>query len=200
MKKLLFILTLILGASILFPQAAFSKNKKKNKKKKGAQTEKSVEEENKAQYLFIKGEGHFLLKEYPKAIALYSEALHHSPDNEVISYKIAESYFHMGVLNKAIEFAKKALEINNKRKEYYLMLGDIYLNNMEFEASAEVYEQMLENVAGTEEYYFELGELYNELAKGEKSKKAVYQGNSGKQKEIEKAIEEYSEKAIDSLY
>ncbi len=198
MKKLLLILTLILGTSILFPQAAYSKNKKKNKKKKGAQTEKSVDEENKAQYLFIKGEGHFLLKEYPKAIALYSEALQHSPNNEVINYKIAESYFHMGVLDKAIEFAKKALEQNHKRQEYYLMLGDIYLNNMEFEASAEVYEQMLENVEGTEEYYFELGELYNELAKGERSKKALYQGSSGKQKEIEKSIEEYSEKAIEA--
>lgn len=193
MKKFLFILILALATNTLFPQIAFSNKKKKNKK---AQTEKSAEKENKAQYLFIKGEGHFLLKEYSKAIAFFDEALSYSPNNEVINYKIAESYFHVGLLNKAIVHAQKALELNDKRKEYYLMLGDIYLNNKELKASAEVYEKMLSNVKDTEEYYFELGELYNELVKAEKSKKAVYANNTNKLKDIEKNIETYAAKAI----
>ena len=86
MRKYLLILSFIVSISTILPQTAFAQKKQKGKKGK---TETTVEDANKAQFLFIKGEGQIILKEYPKAIALFSEAFSLSPDNEAIYYKIS---------------------------------------------------------------------------------------------------------------
>lgn len=197
MRLNVFIYLIVLGALFFAPSDTYAQRKKKNKKK---QTEKSSEKENKAEYLFIKGEGFFIQQNYSKAISLYEEALHLSPDNATIHYKISEAYFYGGLFSKAIIHGKKAIELNNSQKEFYLLLADIYMNELKFIESAAVYRTMLDNVSDVDQYYFDLAELYAEMARNEHSKKKLHTGrdSNGKLKEIEKKIAEYSNKAIDA--
>lgn len=172
---------------------------KKAKKKKAASS-KNSSNENKAEYLFIKGEGFFMQHEYAKAIGLFNEALNLSPNNATILYKLGEAYHFGGIPVKATENIKKAIALDKTKKEFYLLLADINMNDLQFEEAAKAYEQLIQNVKETGEYNYELGELYSEIVKGELQRKKIYEQNDlsdpAREKEIKKKVEDNTRKAI----
>lgn len=199
MKKYLLILSTLLLFSFSFDAIA----QKKNKKAKKTKSSKSVAgNENKAEYLFIKGEGQFIQHEYAKAIGLFNEALNLSPNNAAIHYKLSESYHYGGIPVKAIEHIEKAIAIDKKKKSFYLLQADINMNELQFEKAAAAYEALIQNVEKTEEYNYELGELYFEIVKSEQQRKDIYKQNNlqdpSREKEIKKKIEGKSAKAIEA--
>lgn len=193
---------LILSLFVLSLGSFDASAQKRSKKKKKSKTTKSIGNENKAEYLFIKGEGQFIQHEYAKAIGLFNEAYSLSPDNAAIHFKLGESYHYGGIPIKALEHIKKAIVLDKKKKEYYLLLADINMNELQFEDAAATYEALIDNVDGTLEYNYELGELYYQIVKSEQQRRAIYKQNdlsdSDREKEINKNIEEKSAKAINA--
>lgn len=199
MNKYFLILSSLLILAFSFTATA----QKKNKRKKKSKTSKSVVgNENKSEFLFIKGEGEFIQHEYTKAIGFFNEALNLSPNNAAIHYKLSESYHYGGIPIKAIEHIKKAIALDKTKKSFYLLLADINMNELQFEAAAAAYEGLISNVKETDEYNYELGELYFEIVKSEQQRKDIYKQNNlqdpSREKEIKKKIEGNSAKAIEA--
>ena len=197
MKKHLLIFSFLLLACFSIDAIA----QKKNKKNKKSKSSKAIAgNENKAEFLFIKGEGLYIQHEYAKAIGFFNEALNLSPNNAAIHYKLSESYHYGGIPVKAIEHIEKAIAIDKKIFSFYLLQADINMNELQFDKAAAAYEALIQNVEKTEEYNYELGELYFEIVKSEQQRKDIYKQNNlqdpSREKEIKKNIEEKSAKAI----
>lgn len=119
--------------------------------------------EVKAEYLFIKGENHFLQKNYKKALVFFFDAQHYSPKNSMLQHKIAECYFLLDNSDKAISYAKKAIKLNKNEQDFHLLLANIYLNNKEYENAIKVYENLLKNIKNSTVYYLDLAHVCQQL-------------------------------------
>lgn len=119
--------------------------------------------EVKAEYLFIKGEDHFLQQNYEKALVFFFDAEHYSPKNSMLQHKVAECYFLLNKSDKAISYAKKAIKLDKSQQDFHLLLANIYLNDKEYEDAIEVYENLLENTQNTNVYYLDLAHVCQQL-------------------------------------
>lgn len=113
-----------------------------------------------AEKYFIEGVKYFILEDYNKAKGLFEKSLDYDPENDAVHYKIAETLFNSGELEKALFHAKKAVELDGQNKFYYLKLSEIYAKLGNYKDASAVMETLVQNVPGTNEYLFELAAFY----------------------------------------
>ncbi len=151
--------------------------------------------EIKAEYFFIKGEDKFLQKNYDRAISLFIDADKYSPKNAAIQYKLSESHFFLENYDKAILYVKKAIHIDKKILEPYLLLSKIHLNQKNYEDAAKTYENLIENVEGSNKYYAELAHVYQQILVKELQQIGL-ETNKKKKKHSEKKVYNLSIKSL----
>jgi len=74
-------------------------------------------------------------EQYNLAVPLWEKALQRTPDDDVAAFGLAKSYDAVGAWVSAVDFYKKAIELNKGRLEYRLTLANRYFeNDMTFQA------------------------------------------------------------------
>jgi tetratricopeptide (TPR) repeat protein len=81
--------------------------------------------------------------EFPEAIAILHQIVNEHPE-DVYCYLLASTYFETREIELAMEYAEKALEINDKNKEAYELKGIIFEKEDELEKAEEMYLKALE--------------------------------------------------------
>jgi tetratricopeptide (TPR) repeat protein len=112
-------------------------------------------------FYFLEANKQKILGNYNEALQNYQMALNVDPKQAAVCYEIA------GLLNlgrdyaAALEYAKRAVELDKTDNEYYmLLLAYIYQNNNLNQESLKVYEQLLKSHPKNIHYYFEISNLY----------------------------------------
>jgi tetratricopeptide (TPR) repeat protein len=114
-------------------------------------------------FYFLEANKQKILGNYNEALQNYQMALNVDPKQAAVCYEIA------GLLNlgrdyaAALEYAKRAVELDKTGNEYYLlMLAYIYQNNNLKQESLKVYEQLVKSHPKNIHYYFEISNLYQD--------------------------------------
>lgn len=112
-------------------------------------------------FYFLEANKQKILGNYNEALQNYQMALNVDPKQAAVCYEIA------GLLNlgrdysAALEYAKRAVELDNTDNEYYLLLlAYIYKNNNLNAESLKVYEQLVKSHPKNIHYYFEISNLF----------------------------------------
>lgn len=155
-KSIRHILAIAFFGLLVFPVAA---------QKKPKNGEVNRQNEIKAEYHTIKGMGKFLLEDYDEALKLFKEALQLSPDNAGIHFKIAETYFLLGVKSQATLHVKRSIELDDDNESYYVLLANIHKSELRPELAVSAYEQLLKKKPKLVDYHFDLAELYSNLGR-----------------------------------
>jgi tetratricopeptide (TPR) repeat protein len=172
-----------------FNNYSFAQDFKINDKKPipiptGTQPEKPVKVNTEAN--FVDGMKYFLMEEYPKALDIFEKTLKDEPDNAGLHFQISVTYQKLNKINKAIEYAQKAYDLNNKNKEYAQMLAALYAKNDQFDKASTLYKVLFEQYPNDSEIGLDLAASYYSLSKYDEVLK-IYQrieNNLGPSREI----------------
>ena len=151
----------------------------------------------KANYHFNKANKFFQDEMYRKAIPEYEMALKYNPNLVPAYHYLGECYkalYRPGLkteenkvrAKKALEYLKKALELNPDNKDIILSLGDMYNKLRDFKNAEEFYLKILEMEPNKVENYYVVAEFYKS-----------YAGQEEKQKKEEKPVRVVGGKVIE---
>ena len=73
-------------------------------------------------YALIEATKQFVLENYQESFALYAECLKYKPESAAVNYQLSQIFIKAGDLNRALEFARKAFEIEKTNKWYLIQL------------------------------------------------------------------------------
>ncbi|MDD3685213.1 MAG: tetratricopeptide repeat protein [Bacteroidales bacterium] len=154
MLKKFFILSLFAGFILSFSSCNLQKKAGKDK------DDPRIKQFN-FNFYFLEANKQKILGNYNEALQNYQMALNVDPKQAAVCYEIA------GLLNlgrdypAALDYAKRAVELDKTGNEYYmLLLAYIYQNNNLNQESLKVYEQLLKTHPKNIHYYFEISNLY----------------------------------------
>lgn len=124
---------------------------------------------------------YFLEANKQKILGNYSEALqNYQMAFSVDGTQAATCYEIAGILNMArdypaaLEYAKKAVELDKTENQYYrLLLAFIYQNNNMPGESVKVYEKLIKSDPGNIHYYFEISDILSSSGKSEDAVKVL---------------------------
>jgi tetratricopeptide (TPR) repeat protein len=115
-------------------------------------------------YHFLEGNKQKILGNYEEALKQYSFAYQVDETQAAVCYEIAGILNLGGDINAAMEYAKKAVALDNTENEYYkLLLAYLYQNNLQIQKAAEVYKTLIKTHPEQINYYFELSGILMEL-------------------------------------
>ena len=118
---------------------------KKKKKQKSTSTENVLtKEELEQQAIFISGVQAYLLGNSQDAITKFNEVLRRNPKNDVAYYELSRIAFESRNMDKAIEMASKAIDINPNNEYYYQYLAEAKGEKGDFAGAAKTYEKLAE--------------------------------------------------------
>ncbi len=145
--------------SLLVVDVSFAQKKDKKKKKKSRVTytkntshkSLSYEEKQEAKLLFIGGIKHYILKDYEEALKSFLVAEIINPSEAAIKFYIANSYMHSTKFDKAIQYAERAVALDNSNIHYKLLLAQLYGRKKYFTKAIQVYEDIVEDPQSSEE-------------------------------------------------
>lgn len=138
---------------------------------------------DKSYFYYVRGKSYLNNKQYDKAILDFNEAI--SLDSNKYEYYYGEralAYRKLKNYDMAVKDAKKALEINDNYYLAYNELGDIALDNKEYNESLDYFEKVV-NV--NSKYYYawvRIGDIYFQLKKYNKAKNAYKKSLESKTK------------------
>ncbi|WP_421875197.1 CDC27 family protein [Marinoscillum sp.] len=152
----------LFGVLLLVALGAFAQKKKKNQEDYEPLdvTELSAGDLLKAEAMIIDAQRELILENYYKALELYKAALEITPDDPVISFKIAEILTKNGDNSGALLYATKAAELEPSNKYYLLLSAEIHKSLSNYKEATKIYQRMIDTVEGTDEYLFDLAILY----------------------------------------
>jgi tetratricopeptide (TPR) repeat protein len=85
------------------------------------------------------------------------------PQNHSARFRHAETYYHCGQLEKALDEYLKVAEINEERTDALIRLGKIYASLEKWEDAAKFYNRVFETDPQNSIIHFELGKVYDHL-------------------------------------
>lgn len=107
---------------------------------------------------FIDGAAAEAKGDYAKAIIEYQDALALDP-TAAIYYSIGKCYYYINRLSFALQNGKKAVELNDKRPEYYSLLADIYSSARQTDSAVFMLNKVLELDSTNINYYYRLARI-----------------------------------------
>ena len=115
-------------------------------------------------YHFLEANKQKILENFEQALQHYTAALKVDDTQSVVYYEIAGILNMAGDYQAAVEYAKKAVSLDNTDNEYYkLLLTFVYRNAGENDLAAEVYTDLIKTHPDKINYYFELASIYATL-------------------------------------
>lgn len=96
--------------------------------------------------------------DYAKAIIEYQDALALDP-SAAIYYSIGKCYYYLNRLSLAVQNGKKAIELNNKRPEYFALLADIYSSARQPDSAVIMLNKVIELDSSNIDYYYRLARI-----------------------------------------
>ncbi len=124
MKKYISLVFIIFLVGFLSCKTTEKSLKEKQEKTK---TEVSEHDKLKSTTLLIEASKEKMLENWMNAIALYSEALKHNPENDAAAFELAKIHASNNYFDDAYKYANIALDIDPKNRYYALLLADIYV-------------------------------------------------------------------------
>lgn len=94
-----------------------------------------------------------------EALKVLDIQIHKHPKDDNLYYNRAKVYFELGRVNDAIADLTRAVSLNDKKPEYYMLLGDAYLANGHIEQSYSSLQRALELAPDNQEAMLKLGEI-----------------------------------------
>jgi tetratricopeptide (TPR) repeat protein len=119
--------------------------------------------ESEVYYHFILGGLYAEQNNYPQAMAEFELALAGRPDSPSLLLELAQQYYRMAEVAKALELVRKAVRLDPKFKEAYQLQGEMEIAQGRWEEAANTFQTLLQNHPGEEEPQFFLGLTYLQL-------------------------------------
>ncbi len=123
----------------------------------------------KAESTLIEAEKEMILENYAKAYDLFQVALGLNPKSPTIHFKIAEVLSKNGESRQAIEYIKKAIDLDKENKYFHVLAAEIYKSVSEYDAALKEYEYLVDNFPGSNSYLFDIAIIYQFQGKNEKA-------------------------------
>jgi len=118
-----------------------------------------AEKENYALDHFINGSIAEAKGDYAGAVSEYLESL--SQDTSAaIYYALAKNYYIMDKIPLALNYAKRSIELNTSKIEYYALLGDIFNSAKQNDSAAVIYEKIIDMDSSNYSAYYKLARIY----------------------------------------
>jgi len=121
--------------------------------------QKEKDHKKKAMDHFIDGSIAEAKGDYATAVLDFQDALNLDPSAGVY-YALGKNYYNLNKLSLAIQNARKAVELNPKQKEYYVLLSDVYSTSKQFDSAAVTLENALLLDSTDVDLYYKLARLY----------------------------------------
>ncbi len=103
---------------------------------------------------FIDANREQLLGNYAKAIEIYESILKEAPQNDAAAYQLAKLYDAQSDGEKAIRYARQAIQLANGNPWYRRFLSELYQKQNRNREAAEVYAELVRQDPNVEEYYY----------------------------------------------
>lgn len=120
----------------------------------------SDKERIKFERLFIDAGKAKILEDYEQAIKLYEACIKIDPQAAAPYYVLGNLYMHFNEPDLAVQFSKKATEIDPSNYYYRLLYTEILKNNQQLDLAEEQYREMLTLFPGRMELYVDLAMIY----------------------------------------
>lgn len=121
---------------------------------------KAQEREILASRLFVEGQKHLMLEDYDRAYFYFDKSLAYNPGEAAAYFKMAEILTRANQLEKALDLANKAVEMDGSNKYYKLMIAEIYSKQKKPQEAAEVLHSLMGDDSDNQHYILELASLY----------------------------------------
>ncbi|MBQ9587660.1 MAG: tetratricopeptide repeat protein [Bacteroidales bacterium] len=95
-----------------------------------------------------------------EAYRQYSAIIGTYPDNDAAYYELSRLYAQNGMIDSAIAFANKAVELSGDNVWYMLNVASLYRFTKQSEAAIKTWERIVSAHPETLEYYYELSDAY----------------------------------------
>ena len=119
-----------------------------------AQTDRLTQADVELQQKFIEAKREMILEDYAKAIELFSQVLATDKTNAAAAYELARAHDMMSDSEKAVKYAKHAVENEPDNEWYQMFLGDLYQQENKDAEAAMVYGGLIEQDPDNDYFYF----------------------------------------------
>ena len=126
-----------------------------NKEDSGLSERKLVE----YQYTFVEANRAKLTGNFQLAMALYTKSLEINRKSDAAAYELSNLHFGLGNNDKAIQFARQALQLDPGNKWYYFQLARMYQTTEQKAKAVDVYKALVKEFPGTMAYKITLSGL-----------------------------------------
>mgnify|MGYP006289779549 CR=1 FL=1 len=167
--KLIRIFATVGGAAVLFACISCSSSRQQD-------VLVSNVKKNTAQFYSQKAEKAFNERDYQQAVSLFKQALHYTPRSAPASANVGTAFYHSGVLDSALFYFQRSLELNPDYNRAFLNLAKTYQRMANFSEALEAVEELIyrspENI-DAHILQAEILEAQNEIQKAEHSYQAA---------------------------
>ncbi len=150
---------IILPVFILIGCSSQKETIKENKSKNHILDELFHDSTRESMDRFIDGSIDEAKGDYASAIAHYQEVLKLDPKSGVY-YAIAKDYLYLNKLPQALQNAKKSIELDSSKVDYYDLLSEIYSDAREFDSAAFALNKIITMDSTNINAYYRLARIY----------------------------------------
>lgn len=160
----------MLFLAILSCSSALYAKKAKKPKTSNTTTTFSAKEKLELEKLFITGEQAYLLGNTQDAVVKFNEVIRRDSKNDAAYFQLARIAFESRNMDKCIEFAQTAININPTNEYYYQYLAEAYGEKKNFTEASKQYEKLIKLMPKEYDYYYDWAYM---LTRAEKYKEAI---------------------------
>jgi tetratricopeptide (TPR) repeat protein len=117
--------------------------------------EKSTSERLNIDAMFIDANKEKLLGNFQQAMDLFALIISKDPSNDASYYEMARIYRVQNKNKEALNFAKKAADLDGNNIWYQILLADLYNVNQEFKEATAVFENIVKKNPDKIDYYYD---------------------------------------------
>ena len=122
-------------------------------------------------HYFIEGNKNKTLGYFPEAKAAFAKCLEIKPNSAAVNYEIANVYLYQNKFVEALDYSKKAAEINEGNIWYQLLYANLLLKNGERKRGLKIYNNLVDDYPKDKKLMLDLAGYYS--IKEEDYKKAI---------------------------
>ncbi|MCC5938723.1 MAG: tetratricopeptide repeat protein [Lunatimonas sp.] len=136
---------------------------------------KAQEREILASRLFVEGQKYMMLEDFDRAYFYFDKSRTYNPSEAAVYFKMSEILTRANQLEKALDLANKAVEMDGSNKYYKLMIAEIYSKQKKPQEAAEVLRSLMDSDGDNQHYILELASLYLASQEFDKALEALEQ-------------------------
>jgi tetratricopeptide (TPR) repeat protein len=145
--------------SLILVSCSSNKELAKEEKSTAIEIVNPTEKGNYALSHFINGSIAESKGDFADAILEYQAALTQDT-NAAIYYALAKNYFMMDKIPQALNNAKRSIDLNDSKIEYYDLLADIFNSAKQNDSAAVIYEKVIKLDSANYSAYYKLARIY----------------------------------------